>query len=120
MSDVITFRAEPSRGSAVSGDQSTPDNRRRHMDLVCAEQRNRMATPQSITPGAYSRQPALRPAPGDAIVGSRGAQILCPPLKQAGGQMLVRFRDGRQEAMWIPASPRPFPAAATGSGRTGR
>ena len=117
MSDVLPFRAGPSRGSAVSGDLSTPDNRRRHMDLVCAEQRNRMANPTPAAPGAYSRQPALRPAPGDAIVGSRFAQILCPPLKQAGGQMLVRFRDGRQEAMWIPASPRPLPAAATSSGR---
>ncbi len=108
MSDILRF-PPPSHGqkpvTQKAGNQKQESEaasaRRRALENACADSRRRLMGFPASEIGVDRL----------VLVGSRSATLLCPPLAAAGGHMLVRFQDGRKEALWLPTGLATHPGA---------
>ncbi|MEQ8251546.1 MAG: hypothetical protein RIB41_09945 [Oceanibaculum nanhaiense] len=112
MSDILRFpppsngqkpgqKTEPPKPGNRKQESEAAIARRRALDNACAESRRRLMGFPASEIGVDRL----------VLVGSRSATLLCPPLAAAGGHMLVRFQDGRKEALWLPTGLATHPGA---------
>lgn len=112
MSDILRFpppsngqkpgqKTEPQKPGSQKQESEAASARRRALEDACADSRRRLMGFPASEIGVDRL----------VLVGSRSATLLCPPLAAAGGHMLVRFQDGRKEALWLPTGLATPPAA---------